>query len=125
MPIPYIVTAVNISNFIVHKPDRKIKGQYSTYRRLSGKKTCLLSQSKCTINASNLVQFTTLVYLTLTVITATKQDFRYAKYTWLKALKYNQENTSDKAVEYPKCTTVSYHLTQFLVMASLFFNNNV
>lgn len=42
-----------------------------------------------------------------------------------KGLEIYQERTSDKAVENPSCATVSYRSTQFLVMASLFFNNNV
>jgi len=44
-------------------------------------KTCLLSQSKDTISASHLVQYIILMYLTLTVKTATKKDFRYANNT--------------------------------------------
>jgi len=44
---------------------------------------------------------------------------------WLKALKYNQERNSDKAVKIPNCTTVLKYLTQFLFLANLFFNNNI
>jgi len=45
---------------------------------LSGK-TCLLSHSKDTISASHSVQYIILMYLTLTVMAVSKQDFRYAK----------------------------------------------